>query len=73
LWRLFLLVGVVNACISSLTATIAGEGFVSASCFVLFVFGSSHTSLQFKGSQTLIKQFFKISARKAHIITQIEP
>jgi hypothetical protein len=63
----------VNACISSLTATVAEEGFVSALCFVLFVFGSSHTSLQIQGSQTLIKQYFKISAKDAHIITQIEP
>jgi hypothetical protein len=63
----------VNAGISSLTAAFALEGFVSISGLVLLVFGSSHTSLQTQGPQTLIKQFFKLSAIKAQIITRIEP
>jgi EamA domain-containing membrane protein RarD len=62
---------VADACISSWTAAVAAAGFVSALCFYLFVFGSSHTSLQVNGLQTFIKQFFKISTIKAQITTRI--
>jgi hypothetical protein len=69
----FIGVAGVNACKSSWTVTVAAAGIACVLCYSLFVSGSSHTSLQSQGPQTLIKQFFKISAKNVQIITQIKP